>query len=74
MRIATYNLRYDSMPNNITVQETLDSLPDPLVNPGYFSDTGEQPWSTRRTYVSRHLLSEGIVAAGTFITRAHGLC
>lgn len=64
MRIATYNLRYDSMPNNITVQETIASLPDPLVDPGYFNITGEQPWSTRRIKVSQHLLSEGIVIAG----------
>ena len=64
MRISTYNLRYDSMPDNITVQQTLSSLPDPLVVPAYFGFTGEQPWSTRRVKVYQHLNSEGIVLAG----------
>ncbi|KAF7795809.1 hypothetical protein EIP86_006976 [Pleurotus ostreatoroseus] len=63
MRISTYNLRYDSMPDNITVQQTLSSLPDPLVVPTYFGDQGEQPWSTRRIKVAEHLLHEGVVMA-----------
>ena len=64
MRVASYNLRYDSMPNNITVNETLNALPDPLTAPKYFDDKGEQPWSTRRVKVYQHLNSEGIVLAG----------
>ena len=66
IRIATYNLRYDSMPNNITVQQTLASLPDPLVTPTYLSLEGEQPWSTRRIRVWQNLLSEGVVLFGEF--------
>lgn len=64
IRIATYNLRFDSMPNNITVQQTLASLPDPLVAPTYLSLEGEQPWSTRRIRVWQNLLSEGVVLFG----------
>ena len=64
-RISTYNLRYDSMPNNITVAETLSSLPDPLTPPAYYGDKGEQPWSTRRVKVYQHLDQEGVVLAGT---------
>ncbi|PSR74723.1 hypothetical protein PHLCEN_2v9602 [Hermanssonia centrifuga] len=63
MRISTYNLRYDSMPDSITVQETLASLPDPLVVPQYLGKSGEQPWSTRRIKVAQHLLTEGGVMA-----------
>ncbi|PIL28903.1 hypothetical protein GSI_08949 [Ganoderma sinense ZZ0214-1] len=64
LRISTYNLRYDSMPNNITVAETLSSLPDPLTPPTYYGDTGEQPWSTRRVKVYQHLDQQGVVLAG----------
>ncbi|KAJ2979429.1 hypothetical protein NUW54_g11142 [Trametes sanguinea] len=64
MRIATYNLRYDSMPDNITVQQSLASLPDPLQQYPFFGKTGEQPWSTRRIKVWENLESEGVVLAG----------
>ncbi|KAI1792743.1 Endonuclease/exonuclease/phosphatase [Ganoderma leucocontextum] len=64
MRISSYNLRYDSMPNNITVNETLSSLPDPLTPPTYYGDKGEQPWSTRRVKVYQNLNQEGVVLAG----------
>ncbi|ETW77398.1 hypothetical protein HETIRDRAFT_65490 [Heterobasidion irregulare TC 32-1] len=64
IRIASWNLRYDSMPNNITVQQTLASLADPLQQPAFFNLTGEQPWSTRRIKVAQRLLSENIVLAG----------
>lgn len=64
MRFVTYNLRYDAQPDNVSVQESLDSLPDPLVAPGYQRKSGEQPWSLRRLRVAEHLLSEGVVLAG----------
>ncbi|KAI0708515.1 Endonuclease/exonuclease/phosphatase [Earliella scabrosa] len=64
MRIASYNLRYDSQPNSITVQQSLDSLPDPLQAPSYYGKKGEQPWSTRRIKVYQQLQNEGIVLAG----------
>ncbi len=65
MRISTYNLRYDSMPDNITVQQTLASLPNQLTVPAYFGLKGEQPWSARRIKVAQHLLHEGVVMAST---------
>jgi hypothetical protein len=64
MRIATYNLRFDSQPDNITVQETLDSLGDPLQEPIFLEVTTEQPWSTRRIRVAEQVLSEGVVIVG----------
>ncbi|KAJ7472887.1 Endonuclease/exonuclease/phosphatase [Mycena galericulata] len=64
MRLVTYNLRYDSQPDNITVPQSLAALPDPLNGPGYLRKSGEQPWSIRRLRVAQHLLGEGIVLAG----------
>ncbi|KAJ7608645.1 Endonuclease/exonuclease/phosphatase [Mycena rosella] len=64
LRIVTYNLRYDSQPDKITVRQSLDRLPDPLTGPGYFRKRGEQPWSLRRLRVVEQLLGEGIVLAG----------
>ncbi|KAJ7259167.1 Endonuclease/exonuclease/phosphatase [Mycena haematopus] len=64
MRFVTYNLRFDSQPDNITVQQSLEALPDPLAGPGYLRKSGEQPWSLRRLHVAEHLLGEGIVLAG----------
>ncbi|KAI0059939.1 mannose-6-phosphatase [Artomyces pyxidatus] len=63
-RMVTWNLRFDSMPNNITVQQSLDALPDPMVQPAFLNLTDEQPWSTRRIKVAQRLLSENIVLAG----------
>ncbi|CAK5275073.1 unnamed protein product [Mycena citricolor] len=64
MRFVTYNLRYDSRPDTISVAQSLTHLPDPLDSPRYLAKAGEQPWSTRRLRVAEHLLGEGIVLAG----------
>ncbi|KAJ7748989.1 Endonuclease/exonuclease/phosphatase [Mycena metata] len=64
MRFATWNLRYDAQPDKITVQQSLDSLPDPLLEPKYLRTDGEQPWSLRRLRVAEQLISEGVVIAG----------
>lgn len=66
MRLVTHNLRFDSQPNNITVQQSIDNLPDPLQQPAFQSITTEQPWSTRRIRISQHLLGEGIVLASVY--------
>ncbi|KAI0922720.1 hypothetical protein AcV5_009617 [Taiwanofungus camphoratus] len=64
MRIATYNLRYDSQPDRITVPQSLDALPDPLERPRFLNKTGEQPWSTRRIKVAQQLLNEEPILIG----------
>ncbi|KAF9457929.1 Endonuclease/exonuclease/phosphatase [Collybia nuda] len=64
MRFATYNLRFDSQPNNITVQQSLDALGNPLQQPVFQQFKTEQPWSTRRIRVAEHLQREGVVIAG----------
>ncbi|THU87178.1 hypothetical protein K435DRAFT_804546 [Dendrothele bispora CBS 962.96] len=64
MRIATWNLRFDSIPNNITVQQSIDALPDPLEQFEFLNGFEERPWSTRRLRVAEMLLSEEIQLAG----------
>ena len=65
-RIASYNLRYDSKPDNITVKQTLDSLTDPMMQPTFMDVSGEAPWSTRRIRIAQELMSEGVVLAGKY--------
>ncbi|KAF8963085.1 Endonuclease/exonuclease/phosphatase [Flammula alnicola] len=70
MRFVTYNLRFDSKPDNITVQQSLNALAsvDPLQQPTFFNITKEQPWSVRRLRVADLLLSENIVLAVVQLT------
>ena len=63
MRIVTYNLRYDALPDNLTVQDSLDALPNPLSEPSYLNVHQEQPWSTRRIRIAENLLSSNIDVA-----------
>jgi len=75
-RVATYNLRYDSQPDNITVKASLDNLTDPMRQPIYLDASGELPWSTRRIRVAQQLISEGVVIAGfqeALIRQVHDL-
>ncbi|KAF8720416.1 hypothetical protein AX14_010993 [Amanita brunnescens Koide BX004] len=60
MRVVTYNLRYDALPDNLTVQDSLDALPDPSSEPNYLNVHQEQPWSTRRIRIAENLLSSNI--------------
>ncbi|KAJ7127312.1 Endonuclease/exonuclease/phosphatase [Mycena crocata] len=63
-RMVSYNLRFDSKPDNITVQQSLANLPNPLIQPTFLNLTAEQPWSLRRLHVAEHLISNGISLAG----------
>lgn len=66
INLASWNLRYDSQPDNIPVSETLEHLGDPLKSPdGYLRNTGERPWSQRRVPVANTLLSSGADIIGT---------
>lgn len=58
-RLATYNLRFDSMPDSITVNQSLASIPDPLAQPVFLGKSGEQPWSQRRLYIAQRIITEG---------------
>lgn len=57
IRLATYNIRYDSQPDNITVAESLAALPQHTSPPSqFYTNTTERPWSTRRLYVANDIL------------------
>ena len=65
IKLATWNLRFDSMPDSITVQQSLDNFPGPLDRPSEFNNIlPEMPWSTRRIKVAQQLLDEDVVIAG----------
>ena len=64
MRVGSWNLRYDSQPDNITVAESLAALGDPLQEPTYLQNTSERPWSTRRVRVAELLLNKGVEVIG----------
>ncbi|KAF9032865.1 hypothetical protein BDZ89DRAFT_1091189 [Hymenopellis radicata] len=64
MRFVTYNLRYDSQPDGISVAQSIARIPDQLEEQPYLELRGEQPWSKRRLLVAQQVLSEGIVLAG----------
>jgi endonuclease/exonuclease/phosphatase family metal-dependent hydrolase len=59
LKIASWNIRYDCLPNNITIQESLDALVNPMIPPkSYFNGASkEQPWSTRRISVAQTVKS-----------------
>jgi hypothetical protein len=73
-RVATHNLRFDSMPDNITVQESIAALPDPLMQPVFLGLSGEQPWSTRRLKIAEHILSEGVILFGVSLRASEKTC
>ncbi|KAG9120469.1 hypothetical protein FRC07_004030 [Ceratobasidium sp. 392] len=54
IRLTTWNLRYDSQPDNTTVADTLSALPDRLQEPtSFYPDASrERPWSSRRVGVA----------------------
>jgi hypothetical protein len=58
--IASYNIRYDSKPDTISVKDTIAALPNPLTQPKYLEKTSEQPWSARRILVAEKVLSRGV--------------
>ncbi|KAF8871056.1 Endonuclease/exonuclease/phosphatase [Mucidula mucida] len=66
LRLATWNLRFDSQPNSISVSDTLASLPSPLDEPQYLAiaNGAEQPWSTRRIRVAEWLKRMNVDAFG----------
>lgn len=66
LRVLSYNVRYDSMPDDLSVQDTLKSLPKtlPQTPTEYNPNLGELPWSTRRTYIANDILSGGAQVYG----------
>jgi len=60
----TWNLRFDSQPDNKSVRESVESLPDPLEAPLFMGKRGEQPWSLRRIHVAQEIRGTGLTLAG----------
>ena len=58
LRFLSYNVRYDSMPDNITVNQTIATLPSSLPSDPaeYYANVTEQPWSTRRLKIANDIL------------------
>lgn len=60
LRLMSFNVRYDSKPDDITVQQSLDSLSRGVPSePSFYGNATEQPWSTRRLYVANDILFNG---------------
>jgi hypothetical protein len=59
LRLATWNLCYDSKPDNISVNDTISSLP-PLFPTddkiSFYSNASETAWSSRRIGVANEIL------------------
>jgi len=68
LRIASWNLRYDSLPDSLTISDSLSALPNPLQEPTqYLGEAGKElPWSTRRLRVAQTLLSENVDLIGSY--------
>ncbi|KAG8945597.1 hypothetical protein FRC04_000644 [Tulasnella sp. 424] len=63
MRVVSWNLRFDSQPDAIDVEDSLKSIPDPLEAPRFMGKSGEQPWSIRRIRVAQELGNDIVIAA-----------
>jgi len=63
MRLATWNLRYDVRPDNVSLEHSIAALPDPLLPPRT-QLLGEQPWSARRVSVARTLFASQVDLIG----------
>lgn len=64
LKLMTWNLRFDSKPDYITVDQSLQNLPGPFDQPVLSDDATEKPWSTRRIKVAELILQSGVVIAG----------
>ena len=65
VRLATWNLRYDTQPDGIPVSTSLAALPDPCVAPPRVLH-GEQPWSARRVRVAQRLWTSRVDLIGAW--------
>lgn len=72
VHFASWNLRYDSQPDGLSIADSIARLPDPLAPPshgkwsgsGYYANTGERPWSERRIAVGNVLRASGAEVIG----------
>lgn len=70
IRLQTWNLRYDSQPNSISVGDTIASLPDRIpADSGvkYYGSPTEVPWSTRRIAVANDVIFNRVDILGSYL-------
>ncbi|KAG8861491.1 hypothetical protein FRB96_002940 [Tulasnella sp. 330] len=58
MRLLTWNLRFDSQRDDISVKETLESLPDPLIAPKFMGHKRFQEALLRQVHDLKELLGD----------------
>lgn len=57
LRFMSYNVRFDSQPDSLSVHDSLHSLPSRSTSaPIYYANNTEQPWSLRRLYVANDII------------------
>lgn len=57
LRFMSYNVRFDSRPDSVSVDDSLHALPKGLpFEPVYYANSTEQPWSRRRLYIANDIL------------------
>lgn len=66
VRSMSWNLRYDSMPDNVTIAQSIAALNgnDIQTPTAYYPDTNERPWSQRRIPVSNTVDFAGVSILG----------
>ena len=63
--VMSWNLRYDRIPDNVPLADSLRAIPGPLVAPHKFHHGfGEQPWSVRRIRVAQLVRTADVDLAG----------
>ncbi|KAF8522666.1 Endonuclease/exonuclease/phosphatase [Gautieria morchelliformis] len=65
LRILSFNLRFDSQPDNVPLEETLKNLPDPRAQRTvFYRNPKERPWSIRRIRVASEVVFNRVDLAG----------
>ncbi|KAF8522766.1 mannose-6-phosphatase [Hysterangium stoloniferum] len=65
-RGMTWNLRWDSMADNVTIAQSMAALNGTSIETpaSYYPDTNERPWSQRRIPVASQVVFEGVSLLG----------
>lgn len=67
LRMLSFNLRFDSQPDKISVDETLNNLPDPLSQRSvFYKNPNERRWSVRRIGVANEVVFNKVDIAGAY--------
>lgn len=68
LRLMSFNVRYDSEPDDISVQQSLDRLSQGVPSaPTYYGNATEQPWSLRRLYIANDIVFNNVDLFGNCV-------